>query len=175
MAMNLLSSWQTVRRTAQRLMGQAGPPLFDWQHPEHFEAIEDGSGPFGRWIVDDDGLPAYRYEMDQYRDLRAQYPNSQGFDLRTHWHVIGNDRINVAVTNDGPVQVYLSDRGGVWLNWIALSEADLPFLRRVLRAIARGDHALDRVAARPAPPRGRDCRPLMRRRAGSWRSSQLCW
>jgi hypothetical protein len=84
--------------------------------PRVFQPTDEGSGCFGRWILDDTGLPAYEYELDQYLDERARYPNSLNIDRRDHWHQIGNFRITGLASNDGTVQVYLADRGGVFLN-----------------------------------------------------------
>jgi hypothetical protein len=84
--------------------------------PRVFQPTEEGSGNFGRWILDENGLPAYQYEIDQYADPRAVYPNSEKLDRRDHWHQVGNFRITGLASNDGTVQVYLGDRGGVFLN-----------------------------------------------------------
>ncbi len=113
------------------------PVASSWPDARQFVADESGSGVFGRWILDGDGLPAYRYELDQYRDRRAAYPNSEGLDRRDHWHLFGNDRVNALASNDGTIQVYLGDRGGVWLNWIPPQEASLPVLLRLVRWVVR--------------------------------------
>ncbi len=84
--------------------------------PYVFARNEEGSGAFGRWTLDQAGLPAYRYKLDQYRHKRAAFPHSEGADRRDHWHQIGNDRITALAANDGTIQVYLCDRGGVLLN-----------------------------------------------------------
>jgi hypothetical protein len=76
----------------------------------------DGSGSFGRWTLDRLGLPAYDYVMDQHRDERARYPNTEQRDRREHWHAFGNDRINALFFNDGYVQVFSQERGATWLN-----------------------------------------------------------
>ena len=81
-----------------------------------FSETSQGSGAFGRWILDEEGLPAYRYELDQYRDRRARYAHSFGLDRRDHWHQIGNNRVTALASNDGTVQVYIGDRGGTFLN-----------------------------------------------------------
>ena len=88
-------------------------PLGD---PHVFASTAVGSGAFGRWILDHAGLPAYQYTADQYRNPHAYYPNSEQIDRRDHWHQIGNDRITALASNDGTIQVYLCDRGGVLLN-----------------------------------------------------------
>lgn len=75
-----------------------------------------GGGAFGRWILDEAGLPAYEYKIDQFKDARARYVDSQGIVRHDHWHQIGNDHITALASNDGVVQVYLCDRGGVFLN-----------------------------------------------------------
>lgn len=84
--------------------------------PRVFMRSDEGSAAFGRWTLDQAGLPAYCYELDQYDDSRAAFPNSEGADRRDHWHQVGNDRITALASNDGTIQVYLCDRGGVLLN-----------------------------------------------------------
>lgn len=84
--------------------------------PYKFKATKKGGGVFGHWIVDKADLPAYKYRLDQRRDKRASFPNSEWADRRDNWHQLGNDRITALASNDGTVQVYLNDRGGVFLN-----------------------------------------------------------
>src|SRR3954452_13673884 len=110
MAENNVALPNPISRIARRLFGQ------DPGDPRKFEDTEEGSGAFGRWIVDEYGLPAYQYEMDQYADERAKYPNTEGLDRRDHWHQIGNDRVTGLASNDGIVQLYMADRGGIFLN-----------------------------------------------------------
>ncbi|MCL4507252.1 MAG: hypothetical protein M1434_01450 [Chloroflexi bacterium] len=81
-----------------------------------FTPASEGSGIFGHWTLDAHGLPAYQYTLDQLHDNRARYPNSENLNRRDHWHQIGNDRVTALVSNDGTVQLYIGDRGGVWLN-----------------------------------------------------------
>lgn len=76
----------------------------------------EGSGSFGRWTLDALGLPAYDYRIDQNRDARAAYPNTEQRDRREHWHAFGNDRVNAIFTNDGYVQLFTQERGATWLN-----------------------------------------------------------
>jgi hypothetical protein len=94
--------------------------------PRAFEDTEEGSGAFGRWQLDGNGLPSYRYEMNQLRDLRAYYVNSEGRNRRDHWHQIGNDVITAMASNDGTVQVFIADRGGMFLNWRQADPDDKP-------------------------------------------------
>lgn len=112
-------SW--LRRLERRLFRQRPlevDPLFKSQadDPRTFEPTEEGSGNFGRWTLDDAGLPAYRYEMAHLTDPRAAYPNSEGQDRRDHWHTVGNRRVTALASNDGIVQLYLGDRGGLFAN-----------------------------------------------------------
>src|SRR5579859_2259455 len=96
----------------------SGVPLADVPIPDAraFEPTSVGSGAFGQWQLDGFQLPSYRYEMDQYANPKARYPNSLGDDRRDHWSIIGNDRIIGLASNDGYVQVYTGDRGGTFLN-----------------------------------------------------------
>ena len=74
-----------------------------------------GSGNFGRWITDENGLPAYEYGMDHTTDPRATYVTSEG-GSRNHWHLLGNDRIVATAHNGGYVQLYDWTRGGKLIN-----------------------------------------------------------
>ncbi|MHA1733350.1 MAG: GH36-type glycosyl hydrolase domain-containing protein [Promethearchaeota archaeon] len=75
-----------------------------------------GSGVFGEWVVDDDGLPAYRYTCDQTRDPRASTPTSTG-ESTDHWHQLGNRHLTLTCHNDGRVEVILGDRGLEYLSY----------------------------------------------------------
>ena len=73
-----------------------------------------GSGAFGRWAVDDAGLPMYRYTLDQARAPFARQPELLG---RTDaWHQIGNGRAIATASNDGHVQLWSQDRRYQWVN-----------------------------------------------------------
>jgi hypothetical protein len=137
-----------------------------------FQETTTGSGIFGRWILDEAGLPAYRYDLDQYKDTRARYPNTDHLDRRDHWHQIGNDRVTALASNDGTVQVYLGDRGGVFLNRFEARDFEtsgagatrlssqarlLNFLRDVIHMLARAFRRLFELrnrleTRRPSPP-----------------------
>jgi hypothetical protein len=108
-------------------------------NPRVFAPNEDGSGAFGRWIIDQAGLPAYRYEFAQYHDDRAAFPITAGAERRDHWHQIGNDRITALAANDGTVQVYLCDRGGVFLNRFEAHTASTDLLSKALDAAETDD------------------------------------
>jgi hypothetical protein len=54
--------------------------------------------------------------MHQYEDDRARYPVSTGAFRRDHWHQVGNDRLNALASNDGIVQVFVMEQGGMFLN-----------------------------------------------------------
>ncbi|MBL8162236.1 MAG: hypothetical protein JNJ61_09650, partial [Anaerolineae bacterium] len=108
-----------------------------------FVPTSEGSGIFGEWVLDDAGLPAYEYKLDQYADTRAQYPNTEGRDRRDHWHQVGNRRVTAITSNDGTVQLYLGDRGGVLLNRFEAQDAPpaqsgiLVFLARIGIGLAK--------------------------------------
>jgi len=101
-------------------------PLFckppDLNYPERFVDCPAGSGSFGRWIVDDFGLPAYEYTLHQEKDRRAVWWNSSGKEKRTHWHQIGNFRFVAVADNYGSVQVFTEENGFQWLNYFSESE-----------------------------------------------------
>lgn len=123
-----VTRWQRVERLIfrQRPLSTTVFAAQSADNPRAFTPTEEGSGSFGRWILDENGLPAYQYEMDQFADPRAAFPNSEGVDRRDHWHQVGNHRITAMASNDGTIQVYLCDRGGVFLNRFEAWEFDRP-------------------------------------------------
>lgn len=90
--------------------------------PELFTECQYGSGSFGRWIVDEYGLPAYEYTLDQMKDDRALWWNSAQQERREHWHQLGNSRFSATANNDGVVQVFVEENGYKWLNYFNESE-----------------------------------------------------
>ena len=99
-----------------KLSAQSLPTTEDAPDARIFVPSEYGSGVFGKWIVDKNGLPAYQYEMNQYENDDARYPVSLGAFRRDHWHQVGNDRITGLASNDGVVQVFIGDQGFMYLN-----------------------------------------------------------
>jgi Glycosyl hydrolase 36 superfamily, catalytic domain len=79
------------------------------------EDRRDG-GIFGRWVHDEFGLPAFRYEMDQVHDPRATWNTQLLGKTNRHWHQLGNDRFNAIVSNEGWIQVYSHEFGPRWIN-----------------------------------------------------------
>jgi hypothetical protein len=76
-----------------------------------------GSGHFGDWIVDEFGLPAYRYTCDQVADSKAVSPVHKEWRSPTdHTHQVGNDRLVAAVSNYGYVQVRQDEGSPKFLN-----------------------------------------------------------
>lgn len=84
--------------------------------PDTFAPCNTGSGVFGTWVLDDRGLPAYEYGLDQNADARAPYFNTEGLERRDHWAALGNGRINAMAYNDGYIEVATQDRGVSYLN-----------------------------------------------------------
>jgi len=65
-----------------------------------------GSGYFGEWITDEQGLPAYRYDCDQLTDPAALSPtNTVWRKENDHTFQFGNDRVTCIASNFGTVQV----------------------------------------------------------------------
>jgi hypothetical protein len=94
----------------------------DVDAPTTFVACSTGSGIFGRWIVDDAGLPAYDYGLDENADARASWFNTEGLDRRDQWFSFGNARVTALATNDGPIEVTTQDRGITYLDKIDASQ-----------------------------------------------------
>lgn len=136
--------------------------------PTDFAETRDFGGIFGKWLRDANRLPSYQYDIDQRHNPLAYFVNSQGRDRRDHWHQIGNDHITGLAGNDGVVQVYLADRGGVFLNRY-MPEADPPrtlvgyfdrFVSLLIRLIGRLREAYFRLRAQDKIiPRGATGKP----------------
>jgi len=94
----------------------------DPDNPEVFQKCFYGSGSFGKWVVDEYGLPAYKYTLRQEKDPRALWWNSELRDRREHWHQIGNSRITAAVFNEGYIQLFSQENGFKWLNYYSEQE-----------------------------------------------------
>ncbi len=94
----------------------------DLDDPTVFADCPRGSGSFGRWIVDDAGLPAYAYTLDQRVDARAEWTNTEHAAWRTHWGAFGNRRVNAWLRNDGLVEVVTQDRGVEYLNAVDVAK-----------------------------------------------------
>ena len=88
----------------------------DVNAPRTFAPCTTGSGVFGQWIVDENGLPAYQYGLDQNADPRAAWPNTEKKDRRDHWSSFGNGHVTALAYNDGYVEVTMQDRGLEYLN-----------------------------------------------------------
>jgi len=86
-----------------------------------FRRCEAGGGIFGKWVVDDLGLPAFEYTFDQRHDSRAVWPNSEDLapafkKRRDHFVMLGNDRLHFKAVDDGYVELYATERAPTWLN-----------------------------------------------------------
>lgn len=88
----------------------------DLARPDTFVPCSTGGGVFGQWVLDDLGLPAYDYGLDQHADARARWFNTERKDRRDHWHAFGNARISAMLSNDGFVEVTTQDRGVTYLD-----------------------------------------------------------
>ncbi len=76
-----------------------------------------GSGNFGEWIDDANGLPCFHYTCNQTEDPLAATPVETAWRAPTdHTHQIGNDRIIAAASNYGYIQVRQDEGGPKFLN-----------------------------------------------------------
>ena len=73
-------------------------------------------GIFGRWVRDEFGLPAFRYEIDHVRDPRATWDTHLFGKTNRHWHQLGNDRVTAIASNEGWIQLYSHEFGPRWIN-----------------------------------------------------------
>ncbi len=73
-----------------------------------------GSGHFGRWEVDQWGLPAYGYSADELSDRDARQPELDGGTAAQHQ--LGNDNIKGMAFNDGYTEFWSQDLMAQWAN-----------------------------------------------------------
>ena len=92
----------------------AAPDLLSEAGPGAEISSAHGSGVFGRWRVDEHGMPAYDYTLDQTTDPRAQQPELDGDDA--NWSQVGNDAIVANAYHHGYVQLWSSARMYQWAN-----------------------------------------------------------
>lgn len=90
------------------------PPRLSTATPAANRDSDYGSGNFGVWHLDADGLPAFRYTVDQTADPRAQqFELGGGTEAQ---HQVGNDHIVAAAFNHGYTQLWSQDRLAQWAN-----------------------------------------------------------
>ncbi len=78
---------------------------------------EFGSGYFGCWIWDENGLPAYEYTCNQINDPTAISPTNEVWRLKTdHSFLVGNYRVVGIASNYGYMQVRQDEGGPKFLN-----------------------------------------------------------
>jgi len=91
----------------------APPPLSADTAPADVNSTY-GSGDFGRWGVDEFGLPFYSYDIDEATDPMAEQPELAGATQAQHQ--LGNDHIKGMAYNDGYTQLWSQDRLSQWAN-----------------------------------------------------------
>lgn len=65
---------------------------------------ENDGGLFGRWILDESGMPAFEYTyLDKFPIARS--------DFEDHWHQVGNDRFTAEAHAGGWFTIYRWERG----------------------------------------------------------------
>ncbi len=93
----------------------AGPPPLSADHSRADVKSSYGSGSFGKWGVDERGLPRYRYETDEETAPRAAQEELNG--KRDAWHQLGNDHVVADAFNHGYVQLWSMDNLYQWANY----------------------------------------------------------
>lgn len=93
----------------------SSPPLLSTETPPALAPSTYGSGNFGEWELDEFGLPAFRYDLDQVNDPRGESPELY-LGKRQAAHQLGNDHITAFSYNDGFTQLWTQDRISQWTN-----------------------------------------------------------
>ena len=105
-------------------------------------ASEFGNGYFGKWVVDENGLPAYNYTCNQLEDPKAITPmNNLWRDQRDHYFLVGNDRVTGVASNFGYIKLRQDEGAPKYLNY------HIPELDQY-----GGGFGRDRTAVRGAAP-----------------------
>ena len=92
----------------------ASPPLLSREKSSPSIASSYGSGDFGNWIVDSQGLPAYSYETEELTSPFAAQAELSG--NVNAWSQIGNDHVVADAVNHGYMQLWSQDRLYQWTN-----------------------------------------------------------
>ena len=88
-------------------------------HPEALGRCLRGSGHLGQWSVDDAGLPAYDFAVEERCDPAAHAYSPRKTPLHDPIHLIGNGHGLVAMAHaSGGVEIYTQDRGHKWINHV---------------------------------------------------------
>jgi len=99
---------------AAKAFGGSAPPALSADNSPVNLSSKYGSGHFGSWFVDGFGLPAFRYQIDEQSDPRAQQPELAGGTEAQHQ--VGNDHIVAAAFNHGYTELWSQDRLMQWAN-----------------------------------------------------------
>src|SRR4051794_32826946 len=95
----------------------AGPPPLSKDHSPVRIDSSYGNGHFGSWQVDEFGLPAFRYTLDEAVDPRAKQPEIyRRTDTTDAWHQVGNDHLHANAYNHGYLELWSQDRLMQWAN-----------------------------------------------------------
>jgi hypothetical protein len=95
----------------------AAPPLLSKDRSPVRIDSSYGNGNFGSWQVDEFGLPAFRYALDEAVDPRAAQPEIyRRTDTTDAWHQVGNDHLQANAYNHGYVELWSQDRLMQWAN-----------------------------------------------------------
>lgn len=88
-------------------------------HPGTLVRCLRGSGHLGQWDIDEAGLPAYDFTVEERCDPAAHAYSPRKTPLRDPIHLIGNGRGLVAMAHaSGGVEIYTQDRGHKWINHV---------------------------------------------------------
>ena len=87
----------------------------DPSDPMTLVPCDTGSALTGAWAIDDDGLPAYDFLVDERCDEAAHAWSPSPRPLRDPLHVIGDGYGTVAMAHaSGGIDLYTQDRGHAW-------------------------------------------------------------
>lgn len=91
-----------------------GPPPLSQDHSPVAIDSSYGSGHFGRWEVDQWGLPTYQYTADEMTDANAAQPDVGGATAAESQ--VGNDNIKGMAYNDGYTELWSQQLLAQWAN-----------------------------------------------------------
>jgi hypothetical protein len=79
-----------------------------------FIASVDSVNVFGSWT----SALSFNWTLDAQAGSAPTWTDSRGTVRRDHWHMSGNDRLNLLLSDRGTISLFATDHGERWLNEI---------------------------------------------------------
>jgi hypothetical protein len=70
-------------------------------------------------------LPSFLWQLDQLNASSPRWRDSRGRSRADHWHVTGNDRFNMLMSDFGSFALFETDHGERWINQLDVARGQL--------------------------------------------------